>query len=70
LKVETPLGFIEVKVSPAGEVDYPGIWINIGDEGLVLVEYDSDLQKHVIRVWDHKDPDNDPVYRQVIEEEE
>jgi hypothetical protein len=65
--IETPLGIIEAKESP--DPTYPGIWISVNGTDVVLVEFDEDEQRHAVRVWDHQDPDNDHIYRQIIREE-
>lgn len=65
VKVETPIGTIEVAQS--GDKSYPGVWVTVNGEALVLVEFDPSVNKHVIRVWDHKDPDNDYEYKQTVE---
>ena len=58
-KVETPIGTIEAKVS--SDENYPGIWIKINGEGMVLVEFNPDIQQARALVWDPDDPDNDPI---------
>ena len=63
-KVDTPIGVIETKGST--DPSNPGIWISVNGEDLVLVEYDAAEEKHAVRVWNHKQPDGDSVYKQVI----
>ena len=40
---------------------YPGIWIEVDGEGMVLVEFNPDTQNIRVCVWDKDDPDNDPI---------
>lgn len=62
--IDTPKGSIKVEGFPDG--DYPGVYISVNGVQLVLVEFDKDEDKHAIRVWSHKDPDNDWVYKQEV----
>lgn len=64
MKVITPKGIIESKQS--SDTEYPGIWVSINDEPLVLVEFDYIEGKHVIRVWNEDRPDEECEYKQVL----
>lgn len=64
LVISTPVG--EIAVNKASDPNYPGVFISTAGVDLVCVEYDKSVGKHVVRVWDYHDPDNDPVYKQVI----
>lgn len=44
--------------------EYPGIWVSIGGEKLVLVDIEEETGKASIRVWDNQEPDEDYVYSQ------
>lgn len=63
-KIKTPIGEIEAKIFV--DPDYPGIWIRVNGEDLVLVEYDQVKKKHVIRVWDDKNPDDECEYMKIL----
>lgn len=67
LKVETPIG--EITVDKASDPNYPGVYVSVNGVALVLVEYEAGSMQHVVRVWNHKDPDNDYEYKQEIEGE-
>lgn len=58
-KLETPVGTIEIK--PASDEDYPGFWIEIEGEGMILIEYNPDIQGIRALVWDPIKPDDDPI---------
>lgn len=64
IKVETPLGLIEVE--KASDPDYPGVYVSINGVSLVLVEYDATRKEHIIRVWDQDEPETEPHYNQAI----
>lgn len=65
LKLETPTGStLEAIQSP--DKDNPGIFIinrlpNGKDGASVLVEYDSALNRIMLRAWSHENPDEDPI---------
>lgn len=69
MKVNTPIGSLEA-IEVISSDENPGIWIRVNGEDLVLVEYDITEGKHVIWVWNHKQPDLDPEYKQIIDEYE
>lgn len=64
----TPAGIIQV--SSNEDPNYPGYWISINGETLVLVEHDSSEGEHVIRVWNHGEEDEECTYRQVVPQKE
>ena len=49
VKVVTPAGEIKVVENP--DSDYPGVWIQINGQDLVLVDYDEEEDTHFVRVW-------------------
>lgn len=65
ISIDTPLGNIKASNGQC-DTDYPGIWVTVNGQELVHVEYDNDQDKHVIRAWSHTNPDEEPIYRQVI----
>lgn len=67
MRVETPKGIIQVKEST--DENYPGFYVSINGRELILVEYDSLKEKHVIHVWDEKDDIDDPIFNYVLEED-
>lgn len=66
MEVNSPKGIIKAH---AVEDEYPGIWISIGNDEnkLVLVEYDASIENFAIRVWDHKQPEDDFIYKQIVD---
>lgn len=65
--VETKLGTISVDICEGGE--YPGIWLSLDRDGdsvglalLEVVQPEGEEPRLAIRVWDPKDPWDDPVY--------
>lgn len=65
MNVKTKIG--NISVIEATDPTYPGVYIEVNGVQLVLVEYDNGEGKHVVRVWNHKEADNDYEYKQVIE---
>lgn len=69
--IHTPKGTIHVKENV--DPNYPGVWIEIDGEVIAVIDYDSEQDHLALRVWDHKKPDDDYIYKQTIspkEEEE
>lgn len=64
IEVQTPKGLI--CADPVLEENYPGVRVYLNGEDIVAVEYDSDRNQHVIRVW--KQGQEEPVYVQSIED--
>ncbi|MDC0764897.1 hypothetical protein POF51_29690 [Brevibacillus sp. AG] len=66
LSITTPIGSIEIKVTESNldENEYPGCWVEIFSEGLVLVEFDPAVDCHVIRVYSLDQ--EEPVYVQKV----
>lgn len=63
LIVETPAATLKAIDAgyPNDPDSYPGIWIEIDGEGLVLVEFHPDAQKVRVCVWNKDEPDSDPI---------
>ena len=57
ITVNTALGRIEAVESKA---DFPGIWIKINGQSVVLVEHDLIDDAFKARVWDDNHPDDEP----------
>lgn len=66
ISVQTPHGPITATVS--SDPLYPGIFIDYGDDQVALVEYTSNEQKSVLRVWDQDiiSQGSDPVYEKPL----
>lgn len=62
--VPTPEGTITVQ--KATDPNYPGLVVSINGTDLAVIEYDESIGKHVIRVWDHREPDGEPDYVQTL----
>lgn len=62
IAVPTPAGNITAKQTP--DPEYPGIIVELESKNErpgVTMEYDSDEEDVIIRVWGKEDPDGDPV---------
>ena len=59
--VKTPVGEISVVENP--DPSYPGIWVKINGQDLILVDYDAENNTHFARVWTKKrdEEGKDPV---------
>lgn len=64
MEVRTPKGLI--CAYSVLEENYPGLKVTVNGEDLVAVEYDSDRNQHVIRVW--KQGHEEPAYVQSVED--
>ncbi|MFX3643545.1 MAG: hypothetical protein ACE3L7_33640 [Candidatus Pristimantibacillus sp.] len=64
MEVRTPKGLI--CAHSVLEENYPGLKVSVNGEDLVAVEYDSDRNQHVIRVW--KQGQEEPAYVQSVED--
>lgn len=64
IEINTPDGVIKAHLST--NPDYPGLYVSVNNVSLVSVEYDTANEHHAVRVWPHKDPDNDPDYHQSL----
>ncbi|MCW3793959.1 hypothetical protein OM416_20400 [Paenibacillus sp. LS1] len=64
IEVHTPKGLI--CANSVLEENYPGLKVTVNGEDLVAVEYDSDRNQHVIRVW--KQGQEEPAYVQSVED--
>lgn len=62
--IDTPRG--QISVQQSSDTQYPGYYISVNGVALVLVEYDDSHGSHAVRVWSHKDPENDYEYLQRI----
>lgn len=60
MKVETPKG--NIKCEESTDRNNPGIWVSVNGNELVLVEFDEVRGKHVIRVWDEENINDDYEY--------
>lgn len=63
--IPTPKGQIEV--IERNHPTYPGVWIRVNGEDVVLVEHDDTIGKHVIRVWEEGE-EEECSYKQIINE--
>jgi len=64
LTVKTPIG--EIAAKPTLNQEYPGVWVSVNGEVLVLVEYDATKNSHVIRVWNSGEPEEECEYMQEV----
>ncbi|WP_456363694.1 hypothetical protein [Priestia aryabhattai] len=60
LSVLTPVGEITVKENP--DPEYPGVWIQVNGQELVLVDYSAEEKTHFVRVWTKKRDDEGDDY--------
>lgn len=68
--IKTPVGEISAIESP--DPNYPGIWISVNGQELVLVDYDVMKNTHFARVWTKKrdEEGDDPIARIHLESED
>ena len=61
LSVKTPVGEITVVENP--DPNYPGVWVRVNGQDLILVDYDKELNSHFARIWTKKrdDEGQDPI---------
>ena len=69
IHVATPVGKISIAKNP--DEDYPGVWIKINGQELMLVDYDKDEEAHFVRVWTKKrdEEGDDPIAKINLESE-
>jgi hypothetical protein len=62
IEVNTPKGKIKAYLST--DPNYPGIYIDINDEGAALIEFQDNTQQHVIHIWrqSNEEPDERIVW--------
>jgi len=61
--INTDIGNISIGKSIINK----GLWVEVNSEPLVLIEHDTVINKHVIRVWNKNKSEDDYEYIQVIE---
>lgn len=68
--VKTPVGEISVVENP--DESYPGVWISVNGQDLVLVDYDEEKGTHFAHVWTKKRDDEgiDPIIKIDLENDE
>lgn len=62
ISVKTKHGSIAARIN--NDDEYPGIWIDVDGEGLILVEFVEELGRTRALVWHPDEPEDD--FRQTI----